>query len=172
MAAERDGTADQPRGSDPLKRAYEVLGYLGGLILAIMTGTVFLQVILRYLGRVGIDGIDEVPRFLFVWLVMIGAAAAMYRGEHTSLDYFVNLLGARWRAVVLAGVNAVGIALFLYLIRLSFVLVPNAQLQTSAGLGLPLGYLFVAVPVGSALIVIPMLRHLVAALRSIWQKRS
>ena len=27
----------------------------------------------------------------------------------------------------------------LYLIKLSLVLVPNAQLQTSAGLGLPLG---------------------------------
>ena len=32
--------------------------------------------------------------------------------------------------------NAVGIVLFLYLIKLSLVLVPNAQLQTSAGLGL------------------------------------
>jgi TRAP-type transport system small permease protein len=172
MAGEQGGTADQPRRSDPWRRVYEALGYLGGLILAIMTGTVFLQVILRYLGRMGIDGIDEVPRFLFVWLVMIGAAAAMYRGEHTTLDYFINLLGPRLRALVVAGTSIIGIALFLYLIRLSFVLVPNAQLQTSAGLGLPLGYLFVAVPVGSALIIIPMLRNLAAALRSLWQKRS
>ena len=34
---------------------------------------------------------------------------------------------------------------------------PNAQLQTSAGLGLPLGWVFAAVPVGSALIILPML---------------
>jgi hypothetical protein len=39
-------------------------------------------------------------------------------------------------------VNAAGIALFVVLIKLAFVLVPNAQLQTSAGLGLPLGYQF------------------------------
>ena len=172
MAGERDGAADQPRTADPWRRIYDALGYLGGLILAIMTATVFLQVILRYLGRMGIDGIDEVPRFLFVWLVMLGAAAAMHRGEHTSLDYFINLLGPRLRALVIAGTQAVGIALFLYLIKLSLVLVPNAQLQTSAGLGLPLGWLFVAVPVGSALIIIPMLRNLAAALRSLWPKRS
>ena len=30
------------------------------------------------------------------------------------------------------------------------MLVPNAQLQTSAGLGLPLGYVYAAVPVGAA----------------------
>ena len=40
------------------------------------------------------------------------------------------------------------------------MLVPNAQLQTSAGLGLPLGWVYAAVPVGSALIILPMLRQI------------
>src|SRR6266545_1206572 len=102
MATDRDNGAGADRAAAAWKRTYDVLGYVGGLILAIMTGAVFLQVVLRYLGRVGIDGLDEVPRFLFVWLVMIGAAAAMHRGEHTTLDYFINLLGPRARALVIA----------------------------------------------------------------------
>ena len=61
---------------------------------------------------------------------------------------------------------------FVYLIKLSLVLVPNAQLQTSAGLGLPLGYVFAAIPVGAALIMLPMLRNIFVALRSLWPKRS
>jgi TRAP-type C4-dicarboxylate transport system permease small subunit len=129
-------------------------------------------VVLRFLGRAGIDGLEEVPRYLFVWLVMIGAAAAMQRGEHTVLDYFINAMSPRARALVVAFTNAVGIALFLYLVKLSFVLVPNAQLQTSAGLGLPLGYVFVAIPIGSVLIVLPMLRSVYRALRQAWQKPS
>ena len=132
----------------------------------------FLQVVLRYLGLTGIDGLEEVPRYLFVWLVMIGAASAMQRGQHTVLDYFVNLLGPRGRALVLVLTNAVGIVLFAYLIKLSLVLVPNAQLQTSAGLGLPLGWVYAAVPIGSALIILPMLRTIFAALRSLWQRPS
>ena len=40
------------------------------------------------------------------------------------------------------------------------MLVPNAQLQTSPGLGLPLGYVFAAVPVGAALIMLPMIRNI------------
>jgi TRAP-type C4-dicarboxylate transport system permease small subunit len=153
-------------------RAYDALGYLGGAILAVMTAAVFLQVVLRFLGWASIDGIEEVPRFLFVWLVMIGSAAAMQRGQHTMLDYFVNRLTPRGRALMLILSNGAGIVLFLTLIKLSLVLVPNAQLQTSAGLGLPLGWVYAAVPVGSALIILPMLGQILGALGSLWPKPS
>src|SRR5262245_53404711 len=166
------GDAPATRGGKRGAAAEEELGHLGGLILAIMSGAVFLQVVMRFLGWTGIDGLDEVPRYLFVWLVMIGAAAAMYRGQHTVLDYFINLLGPRLRAAIVVLTNAVGIFLFVYLIKLSLVLVPNAQFQTSAGLGLPLGYVYAAMPVGAALIILPMLRNVVVAVRSLWPRRS
>jgi TRAP-type transport system small permease protein len=167
-----DGAADRGRAGGLWAGAYDALGHIGGLILAIMSGAVCLQVLMRFMGLTGIDGLEEVPRYLFVWLVMIGAASAMQRGQHTVLDYFVNLLGPRGRALVLVLTNAVGIFLFAYLIKLSLVLVPNAQLQTSAGLGLPLGWVYAAIPIGSALIILPMLRTIFVALRSLWPKRS
>ena len=151
-------------------RIYRGLGYLGGAVLAVMTLTVFLQVVFRSFGLAGIDGLDEVPRYLFVWLVMIGAAAAMQRGEHTCVEYFRLRLGSRGRALTTAVVSAVGMLFFLSLIRSSLVLVPNSQLQSSAGLGLSLGYVYAAVPVGAFLILLPMAWNLVAALRALWQR--
>lgn len=151
---------------------YNALAHLGGLVLAIMTLAVFVQVVLRYLGLTGIDGLEEVPRFLFVWLVMLGAAAAMWRHEHTVLDYFVNLFRPEIRAAIFVLTNALGIAFFAYMIWLSFTLVPNSALQTSAGLGLTLDHVFMAVPVGSALIIVPMLRNIHHALRGSWRKSS
>ena len=118
------------------------------------------------------DGIDEVPRYLFVWLVMIGAAAAMYRGQHTSLEYFRDRLSPRGRALAGVVTHGAGIILFLSFIQTSLVLVPNAQLQTSAGLGLPLGYVYAAMPVGAVLILVPMAWRFVAALRDLWQRPS
>ena len=169
------GAPDAGRG-EPLghtgARIYRGLGYLGGAVLAVMTLAVFLQVVLRFFGRTGIDGLDEVPRYLFVWLVMIGAAAAMQRGEHTCVEYFRLRLGPRGRALPTALMTAVGMLFFLSLIRTSFVLVPNSQLQTSAGLGLPLGYVYAAVPVGAFLVLLPMAWNLVAALRALWQRPS
>jgi TRAP-type C4-dicarboxylate transport system permease small subunit len=155
-----------------VKRFYDALGYLGGLILALMTGAVFLQVALRYVFAIAIDGIDEVPRYLFVWLVMIGAAAAMHRGEHTALDYFRDRMGPIGRRLMLLVTTGAGALLFLSMIKVSVVLVPNAQLQTSAGLSLPLGYVFAAIPVGCALILLPMIRTLAVTLRELWQRRS
>jgi TRAP-type C4-dicarboxylate transport system permease small subunit len=151
---------------------YEGLGLLGGLILAVMTAAVFVQVAMRFLGRSAVDGIDEIPRYLFVWLVMIGAAAAMHRAEHTRLEYFQQRLGPRGQHLLTALTNGVGMLLFLSLIRTSLVLVPNAQLQESAGLGLPLGYVYAAVPVGSALILLPMAWNMVTALRALWPRPS
>ena len=167
-----EGPAGPSLAAEVWTRAYGALGPVGGVILAVMTGAVFLQVVLRFFGSAGFDGLEEVPRYLFVWLVMIGSAAAMARGEHTTLEYFINLLPPRLRALVVVATNAAGIGLFLYLIKLSIVLVPNAQLQTSPGLGLPLGYVFIAIPIGSALIVLPMLRNLYGALRGLWPRPS
>jgi TRAP-type C4-dicarboxylate transport system permease small subunit len=148
-------------------RAYDALGHLGGLILAVMTAAVFFQVVTRYLGYAGFEGLDEVPRYLFVWLVMIGAAAAAHRGEHTALHYFRDRLTPRGQAFARVFTTAAAILLFLAMIKASLVLVPNAQLQRSAGLDLPLGYVYLAVPVGSALILLPLLADLMAALRDL-----
>ena len=61
-----------------------------------------------------------------------------------------------------------GVPIYVWLLLI--VLVPNAQLQTSAGLGLPLGWVFAALPIGSVLIILPMFRNIYRALRPLWQK--
>ncbi len=168
---EGDGLVKSPaRGG--LARFYDGLGHLGGVILAIMTAAVFLQVIGRYMGWSLVDGLEEIPRYLFIWLVMIGSAAAMYRNEHTMLDYFVKQFGPRMQALIGIITTGACIAVFVYLIQLSVTLVPNAQMQTSAGLNLPLGYVFAAVPIGAVLIIVPMIRHLVGHVRALWPKHS
>jgi TRAP-type transport system small permease protein len=168
------GIAGTPKPEPPSAgaRIYDGFANIGGLILAVMTAAVFIQVVLRYLGLTGIDGLEEVPRYLFVWLIMFGAAAAMWRNEHTVLDYFVNQCAPRTRAAISILVNALGIFLFGYLIWLSFTLVPNAGLQTSAGLGLTLDWVFGAIPVGAAIIIVPMLRNIFFAARRVWPKSS
>jgi TRAP-type C4-dicarboxylate transport system permease small subunit len=155
-----------------LGRAYDGLGYLGGLVLAVMTVAVFVQVVARYFGITLVDGLEEIPRYLFIWLVVLGSAAAMYRKEHTLVDYFVKKFGPRTQVVILIVTTLASIAVFVWLIKLSIVLVPNAQLQTSAGLSLPLGYVFAAIPVGAVLIIVPMVVNLVRGVRELWPKRS
>lgn len=170
--AQAQGEGGREPAPGLLARAYEGLGYLGGLVLAVMTGAVFVQVVARYFGVTLVDGLEEIPRYLFIWLVVLGSAAAMYRKEHTLVDYFVKKFGPRTQVAILTVTTLTSIAVFVWLIKLSIVLVPNAQLQTSAGLNLPLGYVFAAIPVGAVLIIVPMVVNLVHSVRELWPKRS
>jgi TRAP-type C4-dicarboxylate transport system permease small subunit len=172
----RDGPATDG-GAGPGKRALDLLftlcEWIAGLILAVMAAAVFMSVVLRLAGSQALEGLDEVPRYLFVWLVAFGGAAAMHKGEHTTLDYFVNRLGAPARAIATIIVQASMVAVFLYLLKLSFTLVPNSALQSSPGLEIRLDYVFMAVPVGAVLIIIPMVRNILRALAELlWPKRS
>ncbi len=144
---------------DAFDVVYGSLGWVAGIILAIMTLSVFLSVVTRWIGSQALEGLDELPRYLFVWLVAVGGAAAMHRNEHTVLDYFVNRFGPTGRAVMSIISNVLMIAVFLFLIHLSITLVPNAALQSSPSLGLRLDYVFAAVPFGAAMILPPIFRN-------------
>ena len=104
---------------------------------------------------------------------MLGAAAAMWRHEHTVLDYFVNLFRPAIRAPIYVLTNGLGIvSLRLHDLAELHAGARMPRCQTSAGLGLTLDYVFMAVPVGSALIIVPMLRNIYFALRGSWRKPS
>jgi TRAP-type C4-dicarboxylate transport system permease small subunit len=162
-----------PSRAGILDHLFRLCEWIAGAILAVMAASVFLSVVVRFAGSQALEGLDELPRYLFVWLVAFGGAAAMHRGEHTVLDYFVNRLSPTARTIVAILVQCTMIAVFLYLLKLSFTLVPNAALQSSPGLEIRLDYVFMAVPVGAVLIIIPMVRNVLEAVAGLlWPKRS
>jgi len=63
--------------------------------LAVMTGAVFLNVLLRYGFGSGIAASEELSRLLFVWMVFIGATAAYPVGEHMAFTSIVASFGKR-----------------------------------------------------------------------------
>ena len=46
---------------------YDALGHLGGVILAVMTAAVFLQVVLRYGFNSGLPWPEELATWVFAW---------------------------------------------------------------------------------------------------------
>ena len=65
------------------------------LCLAVMAGSVFVNVVLRYGFGSGIAASEELSRLLFVWMVFIGATAAYPAGEHMAFTSLVGLLRNR-----------------------------------------------------------------------------
>ncbi|QHJ01281.1 TRAP transporter small permease subunit [Xylophilus rhododendri] len=115
---------------------------------------VFGQVLLRYLTDAPIAWTEELSRYTFIWLVMLGAAEGSYRAGHFAIDLVTRRLegrAARGYRAFLAGLEGVAYAVLAYS---GAVLLPIVAGQTSITLGVPLTVAYAAIPVGFALMAL------------------
>ena len=61
--------------------------FMGGLLL-----TLFLQVFTRYVLNDPLSWTEEVARYLYVYIVFLGASAAISDRTHVGIDYFAKML--------------------------------------------------------------------------------
>jgi len=71
---------------------FKLLKVIIALFLAVMVVLVFANVVLRYGFNSGITVSEEVSRWLFVWLVFLGAVIAMREHAHLGVDTLVRRL--------------------------------------------------------------------------------
>ncbi|GAA5344356.1 TRAP transporter small permease [Planifilum fimeticola] len=74
-----------------------LLNLLIALSLAGMSALVFLNVVLRYFFDSGITWSEEMSRFLFVWMVFLGAIAALKERMHLAVDVVFKRLSSGWK---------------------------------------------------------------------------
>ncbi len=114
------------------------------------TGVVVLQVFCRYVLNASLPWPEEAAQFFFVWAVFLGMAVLTFRNRHIAISLFVPRLSAKSQAMHHAFVKvatAVG-CIVLVVHGIDFM---NRAMQVMPALRVPLRYLFMAVPFGSAL---------------------
>jgi len=124
------------------------------LLFSVLVLAVLWQVFSRYILGAPASFTDELARFSFMWLALLGAAYAGGQGGHLAIDLFSESLSEATRGfqrvVVLVlslsftGALVVGGSL---LVRTSLALG-----QTSPVLGVPLGAIYSVVPLSGALL--------------------
>ncbi len=130
------------------------------LIFSALFAVASLQVISRYLFQHVFFWSEEAATFLFVWVIFFGASLVLRQGQHILISVFVSYLPARPRyAVLVAGDLAVLVALGIMVYYGTDLSLRSADIP-SAAMGIPLTYLFAAVPVGALLMLPTALRIL------------
>ena len=131
----------------------QVLEWGAGLLLCVMVAVGFLQVFGRYTGLVFVPWTEEAARLLFLWVVWLGAAAAMTRAGHIRFDFVVDRLPAWLRRPCEAAVHA-GIGVFLIVLIWYGYEVAQSQ-ATASYLTFPLSikYAYLSTVVGPALML-------------------
>ena len=127
---------------------------MAGTILAAMTILVFLTVIYRYFLLAPISWGEEMARFLFIALSMLGAALAMKDRSH----FTITILTDKFPAAVRTGLEVVVVlgatALLGVVIGKGWSLTLLNRNQISPALGVPMSVAYLPVPLGATLMLL------------------
>jgi TRAP-type C4-dicarboxylate transport system permease small subunit len=139
-----------------------LLGRLEALLLATMvaaiTAVTFAQVFTRYVTANPLIWTEEVARYLFVWITLIGAAAAVRSHGHYGLD-ILRAYAPRLRPA-LGLVTMLIVASFLALLLYTGIAeTRQAFLQISPALQVRMHWAYLALPVGAALALWHVIAH-------------
>lgn len=73
----------------------KILEAILAINLAVLSCIVFINIILRYGFQTSILSVDELSRYLFVWLTFIGAIVAFMDNTHVQVTFLVEKLSPR-----------------------------------------------------------------------------
>ena len=132
-------------------------------LMALLMLDVAWQVISRFALAQPSAWTDELATTLMIWVAGLGASLGFLRGAHLGIDYFVGLLpphAARWTRMF----SLLMVALFAGAILLfgggQLVRVTLATDQLSPALGLKMGYIYLALPLGGVFVLVESLECL------------
>jgi TRAP-type C4-dicarboxylate transport system permease small subunit len=140
-----------------IKKVFD--GFLEILLTVVMTILVLdvvWQVFTRYILKDPSSWTEELATFLMIWVGMLGASVALYRGAHLGIDYFVGKFSARKKLYTEIFVF-VCIGLFSLLVMLiggvGLVNRTFALGQVSPAMKIRMGYVYLALPVSGFFLV-------------------
>jgi TRAP-type C4-dicarboxylate transport system permease small subunit len=136
-----------------LRRATEVVVMV---LMAVLVVVVVASVLFRYVLLSPLSWSEEVGRYLMIWVGFLAASLAIQQGMHVGIDFVVQWVGpgtAAWLRRLARGLTAV----FLLIVTVyGFVLVTNLWDQWSPVLGFRMTWPYLAIPVGSLLMLIEL----------------
>jgi TRAP-type C4-dicarboxylate transport system permease small subunit len=146
-----------------------VFKWLGRLLIftiAFLVSIIFLQVVLRYIFNFSIAEIDELSRYVFVWIIFLGISYGFREKAHLGVVYFIELLSPKSRKVFLIGIELLIILFFLVITVAGFQMVQFTMAQKSSTLLIPMGYVYLAIPVGAIFCLFAMAERLKVSILS------
>lgn len=125
---------------------------------------IVLQVFTRYVLQAGVTWTEEVARMILVWTVMLGAAVAMDRNEHYVITIFSAKFGGTLRLWVLVATNVFGLLFLVALVHYGSLYMAANMKTSYVATGVSRGWVYLALPVGSAIMAASLLLHSIEAI--------
>ena len=137
------------------------------VLMVVLSVDLFLGVFSRYVMVRTFTWYDEIARGCFVWLTFLGAAVGVKRRAHFRLHIVVDRLSPRLRQVTVFLLPLVVIVFASVLIQQGLVFLELGKFQQTPVMGLSKMWIYVAIPIGGALMILYSLGPLWSAIRGL-----
>jgi len=122
--------------------------------MALIVGT---NISLRYLTSHSLPWADEAARYLMIWLTFTGAGLILRVGGHVAITNLADALPRTGQRALRAGLVLVLLLFFGFMVHVGWQYAQRMQYQVTPALRLPFLYVYAAMPVGFALLIVHLL---------------
>ncbi|PHQ29609.1 TRAP transporter small permease [Leeuwenhoekiella nanhaiensis] len=135
----------------------KILGSVLVFLMASIVIAVLWQVFSRYVLQSASSFTEEIARYLLIWIGILGAAYASGQQDHLAINILPPKLNEKNRIKLRIGINILVIlfAILAMIIGGGNLVYVNFELgQSSAALAIPLGYVYMVLPISGVLIIV------------------
>ncbi len=142
-----------------------------GVVLALLCGIVFVQVIMRYVFGHSLSWSEELTRYMFVWIIYLGVNLGIRGNNQIKIDIMDLALHGKARKVLHLIQHLISIAACVAAAWGSYYLIKIGFLAKSPTLHWPMWIIYIVFPIGFALDIIALLRKIAEIFRS-WNEEE
>ncbi|MBB5173841.1 TRAP transporter small permease [Texcoconibacillus texcoconensis] len=141
---------------------------------SIMVVIIALQVFMRYVMGDSLSWSEELARFCFIWLVYIGISYGVKKQRHIKVDVVLMLFKRKGKLILTMISNVVFLIFALVVIYYGQdIAMRILELgQRSPGLQIPMGFVYMATPIGMGLTVIRLIQQLIQQTKALLGKSA
>ena len=145
---------------------------LGSLSFAVIIVVSMAQIINRYVFGKSFVWAEELSVELMIWIAFLGAAKGTAQQSHTNLGVLVNKLPPAARCVVNVLGNLLCMAFAAVCLYYGARLSVNSWASSTTGTKIPLGLVYLAVPLSSLLMIVFLAFNSVEAVKDLMKQRK
>jgi TRAP-type C4-dicarboxylate transport system permease small subunit len=136
--------------------------------LAFSVTLLFVQVVMRFVFNNSLSWSEELARYLFIWQAWIAVGFATKHSRHINLDFAINMCSPKVKEILYWVAHFIWLAFAVYMTykATQFTSRIFVRKTVSAAMEIKMGYVYLAVPVGFALMSFRLVQVLVAKIKS------
>lgn len=136
--------------------------------LAFSVALLFVQVVMRFIFENSLSWSEELARYMFIWQAWIAVGFATKHSKHINLDFAINMCSPKVKEILYWVAHIIWLAFALYMTYKAYQFTSRIFVRNtvSAAMEIKMGYVYLAVPVGCALMSFRLVQVMMAKIRA------